>query len=137
LLGNPGAATSAIVACACSLVSIRIRSLTLALIFIAVNIALGLTCFHEPYELLSVMAICFATWGMFMMQGIGMRLFLLCGTLSWLANNILCGSIGGTVMDVLIATANIVTIAKLCMARARERNASTKKTLRPVPDGAL
>jgi hypothetical protein len=137
LLGNPGAATSAIVACACSLVSIRIRSLTLALTFIAVNIALGLTYFHHSYELFSVMAICFATWGMFMMSGIGMRLFLLCGTLSWLANNILCGSIGGTVMDVLIASANIVTIAKLCSARAKERRACKEKTLPPVSEGAF
>jgi hypothetical protein len=127
LLGDSGAATSAAVACTCSLVSIKIRSMTLALIFIAVNIALGLVFFHQWYELLSVLATCFTTWAMFMMSGIRMRLTILCATLLWLANNILCGSIGGTLMEVFIGTANVVTITKLCIERAKERHANLCK----------
>jgi hypothetical protein len=48
-----------------------------------------------------------------------MRLLLLMCTLLWLANNILSGSIGGTLLECVIATANITTMIRLLRSRSR------------------
>jgi hypothetical protein len=40
-------------------------------------------------------------------------------TLLWLANNILSGSIGGTLLETTIATVNSITIIQILRARAQ------------------
>jgi hypothetical protein len=42
-----------------------------------------------------------------------MRLGVLCATLLWLVNNILTGSIGGTALELMIATVSGITIFRL------------------------
>jgi hypothetical protein len=59
---------------------------------------------------------------MFLMRGVRMRLMLLVSTSLWLTNNILSGSIGGTLLETTIATINIITITRLLKERARIRH---------------
>jgi hypothetical protein len=47
------------------------------------------------------------------MQGIPFRVVLLSSTLLWLANNIITGSIGGTVLEVANAAINIWTMIRM------------------------
>lgn len=115
LLGNPPAATSAGVSGARTLLSLRYRSKRLALIIMTICVALGAGFAKTPSGWLPVVGSCCATWGMFTMHGIRMRLMVLGSTFLWLVNNILSGSIGGTVMEAFIATASVSTIARMSL----------------------
>jgi hypothetical protein len=60
---------------------------------------------------------CLATGAVFLLRGIAMRLVLLVCTLLWLANNLLSGSIGGSLLESMIATVNLTTIVRLFRER--------------------
>jgi hypothetical protein len=49
----------------------------------------------------------------FTMRGVPFRCVLLVSTLLWLANNIISGSIGGTLLEVANATINIWTMIRM------------------------
>jgi hypothetical protein len=49
----------------------------------------------------------------FTMKGVPFRCVLLASTLLWLANNIISGSIGGTLLEVANATINIWTMVRM------------------------
>jgi hypothetical protein len=51
----------------------------------------------------------------FTMEGIPMRLVLLASTACWLANDVLAGSVGGTVPE-SIAAASVTTIVRMTLA---------------------
>jgi hypothetical protein len=61
-----------------------------------------------------------------------MRAVLLVCTLLWLANNILSGSIGGTLLESVIALANISTIIRLTSSQGQESAAACKLRGQPV-----
>jgi len=113
LLGNPTAAASSAVSCCRILITIWSRSRRLALLFMASYLVIGAALAQRPTAWLPVLGSCLATWAMFRMQGIRMRLVMLVSTSMWLANNILSGSVGGTLLETLIAAANITTIVRM------------------------
>ena len=80
---------------------------------VAVNIALGLAIAQQPSDWLPLIASCLGTIALFLLQGIPMRLLMLCGTGLWIANNVIVGSIGGTALEVTIAVVNTTTILRL------------------------
>jgi hypothetical protein len=56
------------------------------------------------------------------MRGVPFRAVLLSSTLLWLANNIISGSIGGTLLELANATINISTMIRMVRsARAQSR----------------
>ncbi|ACG71826.1 conserved hypothetical protein [Anaeromyxobacter sp. K] len=120
LLGRPPAATSAGVSGVRTLLSIRYRSAWLAAAAIAVNVALAIGVGTRGTGWVPVAGSCLGAIAVFTMQGIPMRLVLLTSTFAWLANNLLAGSVGGTVLESLIAAANITTIVRLARADAGE-----------------
>ena len=121
LLGNPPAVVSCVLASGRSMLAIRIRSLALAVIFIVANLGMGLYVLKSPWGLLPIIGSCGATWAAFMMKGIPLRVVFLCSTLCWLANNILSGSVGGTLLESFITTASCITIARMLIDNARSR----------------
>ena len=58
-------------------------------------------------------ASCLGTLALFLLQGIPMRLVMLCGTGLWVANNLIVGSIGGTALELVVAAVNATTIVRL------------------------
>jgi hypothetical protein len=54
---------------------------------------------------------------LFLLQGIPMRLLMLCGTSLWIANNVIAGSIGGTALEVVVAITNITTMVRMAQHR--------------------
>jgi hypothetical protein len=121
LLGNPSAAVSSLVSGTRSLLALKTRSPLLAVFMIVLNLGLGFVFAKSGAGWLPVAASCLATLAIFFMRGVRMRLMLLVSTFLWLANNILSGSIGGTLLESSIATINLVTVTRLLRSRAKLR----------------
>ncbi|WP_338768210.1 YgjV family protein [Massilia sp. METH4] len=121
LLGNHTAVASSTMSLLRSLLALRTRSVWVALAVVAINICLGLYLVKQPSDWLPLGASCLGTLALFLLQGIPMRLVMLVGTIFWIANNVISGSIGGTALEVVIAVVNIVTITRM----ARKRTAAT------------
>jgi len=113
LLGNPTAVASTSVSLLRSLLALRTRSLWVVALVISLNVGLGLAFVRQPSDWLPLTASCLGTLALFLLQGIPMRLVMLCGTCLWIANNVIAGSIGGTALEVIVAGVNIATILRL------------------------
>ncbi len=113
MLGNPPAAASALIASTRSFLALRYRSLYLAAVIVAVNLAAGAVFVHTGAGWLPVIASCAATIAIFTLQDIPLRLVLLACTLLWLTNDILSRSIGGTILELFIAGINISTMVRM------------------------
>lgn len=124
LLGNPTAVASASMSLLRSLLALRTRALWVAALVVAANVALGLALARQPADWLPLGASCLGTLALFLLQGIPMRLLMLCGTCLWIANNVIAGSVGGTALEVVVACVNAGTIVR--MARRRPAPAPAK-----------
>jgi hypothetical protein len=122
LLGNSSAVACSLVSGARSFLALKTRSPLLAVAIIVLNLGLGCVLAKGVAGWFPVMGACLATLAIFFMRGVRMRMVLLMSTFLWLANNILSGSIGGTLLEVSIATMNIVTMIKLLRTRSKIRS---------------
>ena len=113
LLGSPTAVVSSLISMARSLLSLRTRSPWVAVAVVAANVGFGLAIATKPADWLPLTASCLGTIALFTLQGIPMRLLMLCGTALWIANNLIAGSIGGTALEIVIAAINLTTIARM------------------------
>jgi hypothetical protein len=123
LLGSASASASAFISGVRSFLALKTRSRWVATLVIAVNVALGVALVQSSAGWLPVIASCVATLAVFTLQGIPMRLALLASTFLWLANNILCGSIGGTMAESTIATINVSTLIRMLWSSGDEPGA--------------
>ncbi|RZL04878.1 MAG: YgjV family protein, partial [Rubrivivax sp.] len=82
-------------------------------VIVAANIGFGVGIADKPSDWLPLGASCLGTIALFTLQGIPMRLLMLCGTGLWIANNLIVGSIGGTALEIVIAVINLSTIARM------------------------
>ena len=123
LLGNPTAVASSTMSLLRSVLALYTRSIWVAVGVVAMNLALGVSLATRASDWLPLAASCIGTLALFLMQGIPMRAVMLCGTVLWIANNVIAGSIGGTALELVIAAVNMMTIRR--MAReARETKAA-------------
>lgn len=127
LLGNPTAVASSAISMARSLLSLRTRSKWVAVAVLAANVGFGLAMAEKPSDWLPLAASCLGTIALFTLQGVPMRLLMLCGTGLWIANNVIVGSIGGTALEIVIAAINLATIARML----REARVAAAGTGRP------
>jgi len=86
---------------------------------LAVNVIVALVTASEPADLWPLAAGVFGTFGMFMLRGIPMRLCLAAAAVAWLTNNLLIGSIGGIVAELLALGTNLVTMWRIYRAHQR------------------
>jgi hypothetical protein len=120
LLGNGPAASSAGVSGVRTALSAWYRSAWLAGVSVAVNLWLALALGTSGAGWIPVVGSSLGAVAVFLMQGIPMRLVLLSSTACWLANNVLSRSVGGTVLETLIAAASITTIVRMAIAARAE-----------------
>jgi hypothetical protein len=113
LLGNLPACASSLLSSVRSFLALRYRSLWLGAAVIAANVALGAVVSRSAAGWLPVIASCIATIAIFTMRGVRLRCMLLASTLLWLANNIISGSIGGTMLEVTNAAVNVWTMTRI------------------------
>ena len=121
LLGNYPASGSAAVSCLRTLSSIRFRSAWLMAAFIGANLMVGVVFAKGVAGWIPVVGSALATFAVFRLRGVVMRLALLACTALWLTNNILSGSLGGTLLESVIALANVTTTARMVLQRRRIR----------------
>ncbi len=129
LLGNYPASCSAGVSSVRMLVSLKSRAPWWIGVFVALNVALGAVFAKSALGWLPIGASCLATVGVFVMQGLPLRVVLLVCTGLWLVNNALCGSVGGTVLEALIALSNLATICRMVAERVARQRASASPAL--------
>ncbi|UJX41398.1 YgjV family protein [Desulfovibrio sp. JY] len=116
LLGNNAASVSAALSAMRTFASLKTRSAWVAGFFLVLNLVLGVAVATSWTAVFPIMAGLSGTVAVFFLRGIGMRLGLLCATLCWLTNNILSGSIGGTMLESSIAVVNATTMLRLWRA---------------------
>lgn len=87
-------------------------------VLLASGIAAAFT-WQSWVDILPVAAMVLGTVGMFLMRGIAMRVFLGLAAFAWMLNNLLIGTIGGTVAEGLIVVTNIITIIRLVRAKRK------------------
>lgn len=117
LLGQPTAVASTTVSLLRSLASLQARRPAVGAFFIALSAGLGAWLMQGWLSLLPIAASCIGTYALFFLQGWRMRALMLVGTLLWLVNNLLVGSIGGTALEAVLALTNLHTLWR--MARPR------------------
>ncbi len=120
LLGRPSASSSALVSGVRTALSAWFRSAWLAAASVAVNVALALWLGTHGTGWIPVFGSSLGAIAVLTMQGIPMRLVLLTSTACWLANNVLSRSIGGTVLETIIAAASITTMVRMTLAARAE-----------------
>lgn len=119
LLGNPTAVASSLISTVRSVLSLRTRSAWVAVAVLLANVGFGVVVAQRASDWLPLLASCLGTLALFLLQGIPMRLVMLCGTGCWIANNLLVGSIGGTALEVVVAIVNIGTMLRMAGPAAR------------------
>jgi hypothetical protein len=129
LLGSAIAAFASLVTCARALLSLYTRSRWVALGILVVNLTFGALTVRTLAGLLPVLASSAGTVAFFWFSGLTLRLVLLASTACWLANNVLVGSIGGTLLELFIGVANGITCYRLWRAsRSQRRSLRTSRT---------
>jgi hypothetical protein len=117
LLGSSAAALASLVTAVRAFVSLYTRSPYVAAIILAANVALGFVTASDLVGWLPVAASCAGTIGFFFLEGIALRVILLVATGCWLANNLILGSIGGTLLEVFLGVVNVSTTYRLWLDR--------------------
>lgn len=121
LLGAPTAVLSSILAVVRTGLSLKTSSKIVAWFFIAISLMLGIALTDDWAGMLPVFGACVGTYSLFCLTGIRMRLAFLVGACFWLANNILVGSIGGTLLELTLISVNSSTIFRMWRAQKRQR----------------
>jgi len=113
LLGQGTAVASTTVSLLRSLASLKARTPAVGLFFIALSLAFGAWLYTGWVSLLPIAASCIGTAALFFLQGLRMRLLMLCGTALWLLNNLLLGSVGGSLLEACLLASNAWTIRRM------------------------
>jgi len=121
LLGSIAASASALVSSARAFISLHTRSTRVAVGILAINVTLGFLTADGLIGWLPVVGSCIGTIAFFWFEGIAMRLVLLSSTACWLANAIVVGSIGGTLLELFIGVVNASTCYRIWQAERAER----------------
>lgn len=116
LLSSPVAAAASLVTSVRAVISLYTRSSWVAVAILATSVALGVVTADGAVGILPVLASCAGTTAFFWFEGIPMRLILLGATACWLANNIILGSIGGTLLELFLGAVNAWTCYRLWRA---------------------
>lgn len=100
-----------------SYASTKTQSTPVMLFFIAMLWVMGVPQLEHYYEILTIFGSSVATYALFKMQGITMRLLVMFNSFCWIINNFLLGSIGGTLMELTFIIVNSVTILRMYYMR--------------------
>ncbi|MCB8888237.1 YgjV family protein [Vreelandella malpeensis] len=74
---------------------------------------------QSPVDTFAVLAAALGTPAMFLLKGVMLRVFLGLAAFCWMMNNLLIGSIGGTLAEALVVVTNVITIVRLIRAQRR------------------
>ncbi|AGH80057.1 Permease of the major facilitator superfamily protein [Psychromonas sp. CNPT3] len=113
LLGSIMSALAILLSAVRTGTSLYTSSKRVAWLFIIIGFAVGFYLKQTYWDLLPIIGTSIGTYAMFVLRGIKMRLCFLVATICWFINNILVGSIGGTLLEGAVLFMNIFTIYRL------------------------
>ncbi|MFV0576623.1 MAG: YgjV family protein [Vibrio sp.] len=113
LLGSNISALSTVLSFIRTGLALKTSSKVVAFGFAGISLALGLWMAKGPLDLLPIAGSVLGTIAVFVLRGIQMRIAFLIGATCWLINNIVVGSIGGTLLEATLLTVNLFTIFRL------------------------
>jgi hypothetical protein len=113
LLGSIVSALSALLSAVRTATAIYVSSARIAALFIIVGLSSGIYLADNIWQLWSILGMSIGTYSVFLLKGIPMRIGFLIGAMCWLTNNILVGSIGGSLLEATLITVNLITIGRL------------------------
>jgi uncharacterized membrane protein (GlpM family) len=116
LLGSAAAAAASLVTSVRAVLSLYTRATPVAVAILATTVTLGFFTVDRPSGWLPVVASCAGTTAFFWFEGITLRLILLGATACWLVNNLILGSIGGTLLELFLGIVNGSTCYRLWRA---------------------
>lgn len=99
--------------------SMRTRSWLIASIFVVFNIIIGVYVARSFADLWSIFGMTIGTFALFRLQGLSMRFAFLVGSSCWLVNNVIVGSIGGSLLEIMMISVNLSTIIRMLKARQK------------------
>ncbi|MGM0768390.1 MAG: YgjV family protein [Pseudomonadota bacterium] len=82
-------------------------------VMLAINLLVAAVTWREPTDIFPLTAAVLGTVGMFMLRGIPLRVVLGLAALAWLLNNLVIGSVGGTLAEGMVLVTNVITIVRL------------------------
>lgn len=113
LLGSIVSALGALLSVIRTATAIRYSSKWIAAIFITISVISGVMLAENIGQLWPILGSVIGTYSVFALKGIGLRIGFLLGACCWLINNILVGSIGGTLLEMTVISMNLITIYRL------------------------
>lgn len=113
LLGSIVSVLSALLSALRTATAIYVSSKTVTVGFIFISLVCGVWLSNSIWELWPILGTIIGTYSVFVLKGIQMRIGFLIGATCWLINNILVGSIGGTLLEVTVISVNVMTIFRL------------------------
>lgn len=97
--------------------SIKTSSRTVAYIFVLIGLGWGYYLSASWVDLFPIVGSCIGTYALFCLTGIAMRLAFLLAAFFWLVNNLIVGSLGGTLLEITLIAVNSTTIFRLSRGR--------------------
>lgn len=82
-------------------------------VILAINLLVAAATWRVPTDIFPLTAAVLGTVGMFLLRGIPLRIVLGLAALAWMLNNIVIGSVGGTLAEGMVLVTNIITIVRL------------------------
>ena len=113
LLGSPTAAAANLLSLIRTFISIKFKMPWVGIVFITANIVWGGILFETMLSILPILGACCGTYAVFFLHGIKMRLAFILGAVCWITHNILVGSIGGILLELIVIIANALTIVRI------------------------
>ncbi|MDG2595120.1 YgjV family protein [Vibrio parahaemolyticus] len=113
LLGSMVSALSALLSALRTTTAIFVSSKRVAAVFIVISLVSGFWVAEQWRDLWPIIGTVIGTYSVFCLSGIRMRIGFLLGASCWLTNNILVGSIGGTLLEITVIVMNLLTIYRL------------------------
>lgn len=113
LLGALTASLGSALAVLRTYISIKSTSKRVAFSFILLTLIIGGISSHAWYDMLPIIGSCLGTYALFCLSGIQMRSVFVVGACCWLANNIIVGSVGTSLLEMTLIIVNLSTIYRL------------------------
>ncbi|CAG23596.1 putative membrane protein [Photobacterium profundum SS9] len=125
LLGSMVSALSALLSAVRTATALYVSSKVVAAAFITISLVSGIWLSDTIWDLWPILGTIIGTYSVFVLKGIQMRIGFLVGATCWLINNILVGSIGGTLLEVTVICVNVITVSRL-LRDQRQQLATSK-----------
>ncbi|CAM4372844.1 YgjV family protein [Vibrio agarivorans] len=113
LLGSLVSVASSALSVLRTATAIYVSSLVVAFGFIALSAVGGFYLIESYHDIWPLLGTAIGTYSVFCLNGIKMRIGFLVGACCWLINNIIVGSIGGTLLEMMLISVNLSTTFRL------------------------